>query len=204
MLFKLFNVKPGLQRDWTQLDRVDQNVGRLLDKLERQGKLDNTLIFFASDNGACAEEPNVKGRSTDIKDFGTVASYESVGTDWATVQNTPLRFWKNYTHEGGICTPLIAHWPDQMKETGEYCREPVHFIDIMATFVDVSGADYPESFKGSRITPMQGTSLQPAFQGLSIQRTKPLYWKWKKGGGMRQEDSKAVFWDEEWELFCRD
>ncbi len=182
------------------LDRVDQNIGRVLDKLEKQGKLENTLIFFASDNGACAEEPDVPGRSKDIHDFGTVSSYEVVGQDWATVQNTPLRYWKNYSHEGGICTPLIAFWPGHIKKGG-FNREPVHFIDIMPTLVEIAGAEYPETFNGTRITPMQGTSLTPAFAHRPLARQKPLYWKWKRGGGMRDEDTKAVFYDKKWELY---
>lgn len=79
------------------LDRADQNIGKIIAKLKTQGKLDNTLVLFVSDNGACAEMPIVENRSTNIEDFGGVASYEVVGKNWATVQNTPLRNWKNYT-----------------------------------------------------------------------------------------------------------
>lgn len=183
------------------LDRVDQNIGRILEKLKAQGKLDNTLIMFASDNGACAEGANAKFASTKLEDFGTVASYETVGEDWATVQNTPLRFWKNYTHEGGICTPLVAYWPGQIKNGGGFYREPVHFIDIMSTVVDLSGATYPQTFRGASVTPMQGTSLRPAFGNQPLQRQKPLYWKWSRGGGIRDDDTKAVFYNDEWELY---
>jgi arylsulfatase len=183
------------------LDRVDQNVGRLVEKLRQQGKLENTLIMFASDNGACAEETKPAVMSDKIEDFGTVASYETVGEEWATVQNTPLRYWKNYSHEGGICTPLIAHWPGHMQNRGGFYRQPVHFIDIMSTLVDITGADYPDTFTGNQITPMQGTTLVPAFHQRPIKRNKPLYWKWHKGGGIREEDTKAVFYDQEWELY---
>ncbi|MBD3377868.1 sulfatase-like hydrolase/transferase [candidate division KSB1 bacterium] len=183
------------------LDRVDQNIGRLLNKLEQQGKLDNTLIFFASDNGACAEGASAQFASTEIEDFGNADSYEVVGEDWATVQNTPLRFWKNWTHEGGICTPLVAFWADHIKKTGGFYREPVHFIDMMATFVDLTEAHYPETFNQMTVTPMQGTSILPALQDQPLQRDKPLYWKWRRGGGMRDDDTKAVFYDEKWELY---
>jgi arylsulfatase len=183
------------------IDRVDQNIGRMLDKLRTQGKLDNTLIMFASDNGGCAESSNAEVKSTDIKEFGKVGSYETVGKNWATVQNTPLRYWKNYSHEGGINTPFIVSWPAGIKERGGFYREPAHFIDVMATLVDVTGARYPETLNDQVIVPMQGVSLQPAFENQSLQREKPIFWQWNKGGAIRIGDMKAVFYNDTWELF---
>jgi arylsulfatase len=183
------------------IDRIDQNIGRVLDKLRAQGKLDHTLIMFASDNGACAEEAGASVKSDDINEFGKVGSYETVGQNWATVQNTPMRYWKNYSHEGGNNTPFIVSWPEKIKEVGGFCREPVHFIDVMATLVDLTGATYPESFKEQEIIPMQGTSLLPAFDNRPLNREKPLYWQWKKGGAVRDGDMKAVFFSGAWELF---
>jgi arylsulfatase len=183
------------------IDRVDQNIGRMLDKLRIQGKLDNTLIMFASDNGGCAESSNAEVKSTDIKEFGKVGSYETVGKNWATVQNTPLRYWKNYSHEGGINTPFIVSWPAGIKERGGFYREPAHFIDVMATLVDVTGARYPETLNDQVIVPMQGVSLQPAFENQSLQREKPIFWQWNKGGAIRIGDMKAVFYNGTWELF---
>ena len=182
------------------LDRADQNIGRIIAKLKVQGKLDNTLIMFASDNGACAEMPNVKNRSTAIEDFGTVASYEVVGKEWATVQNTPLRYWKNYTQEGGICTPFIVSWPKGIKTRGVISQEYGHFIDIMPTLVELTGAKYPEEQNGKKVIPMQGISLVPAFEGKELTRNEPLYWQWSKGGGIRKDDMKAVFWGDNWEF----
>jgi arylsulfatase len=183
------------------LDRVDQNVGRILDKLRKQDRLDNTLIFFASDNGGCAEGTGAKVKSTKIEDFGKVASYETVGKNWATVQNTPFRFWKNYSHEGGICTPLIVKWSGKISKPGSFCREPVHFIDVMSTLVDITGAVYPKIHKGKPVTPMQGTSILPALQGNSIERELPLFWQWKRGGGVREGNMKAVLWNGKWEIY---
>ena len=97
------------------LDRVDQNIGKVLDKLREQGRLDNTLIFFASDNGACAETTGANVVSMAPEDVGKVASFDTVGEDWAIIQNTPFRYYKNYSHEGGICTPFIAYWPKGLK-----------------------------------------------------------------------------------------
>lgn len=183
------------------LDRVDQNIGKVISKIKQQGKLKNTLFFFASDNGACAEGAKAKNQSTDIKDFGKINSYEVVGKQWATVQNTPLRFWKNYSYEGGICTPLIVSGAGMIKKPGTFCRQPVHFIDIMATLVDLTKAEYPESHNNHPVTPMQGTSILPALNGKKIEREKPLYWQWARGGAIRQGDIKAVFNNKKWELY---
>ena len=183
------------------VDSVDQNVGRLLDKLEEQGKRENTLIMFASDNGACAENANAKISSTRIEDFGTLASYETVGRSWATVQNTPLRNWKNYSHEGGIGTPFVLSWPARIKNVGGFYREPAHFIDIMPTLVELSGATYPDTFDGAPITPMQGISLTPAFDQQPLNRPQPIFWEWRRGGAIREGNTKAVFLGTTWELF---
>jgi arylsulfatase A-like enzyme len=183
------------------LDRVDQNVGKILNKLRSQGKLDNTLIMFASDNGGCAESAKARVKSTELEDFGSVSSYETVGKHWATVQNTPLRNWKNYSHEGGIRTPFIVTWPARIKDRGGFYHEPAHLIDIMATLVDLTGAEYPEAFEGQAVTPMQGVSLLPAFDQQPLLRAQPLYFQWGKGGAVRDGDWKAVFWADQWELF---
>lgn len=163
--------------------------------------LDPTLILFASDNGACAEESGAHIKSDDIDEFGKVGSYETVGQNWATVQNTPMRYWKNYSHEGGINTPFIVSWPEKIKEVGGFYREPAHFIDVMPTLVDLSGATYPVTFNGQVITPMQGTSLLLAFEKQPLARENPLFWQWKKGGAVRVGAIKAVFFSGKWELF---
>jgi len=183
------------------LDRADQNIGRVLAKLKEQGKLENTLIMFASDNGACAEPSRAAVRSTRIEDFGTVASYETVGQAWATVQNTPLRYWKTYTHEGGIRTPFIINWPGKIKNAGGFYHGTAHFIDIMATLVELTGATYPDTFNGEPVVPMQGISLLPAFDNKPLVRNKPLFWQFGRGGGVRDGNMKAVYYRKKWELF---
>jgi arylsulfatase len=183
------------------LDRVDQNIGKILAKLKAQGKLENTLIMFASDNGGCAEGAGAKIKSTKLEDLGTVASYEAVGKNWATVQNTPLRNWKNYSHEGGIRTPFIVSWQAGIKNGGGFCHEPAHFIDIMSTLVDLTGASYPKTFSGKAVIPMQGVSLLPAFEKKPVVREQPLFFQWSNGGAVRDGDWKAVFWGKRWELF---
>lgn len=183
------------------LDRVDQNIGKLLDKLRQQGRLDNTLVFFASDNGACAETTGANVVSMAPEDVGKVASFDTVGEDWAIIQNTPFRYYKNYSHEGGICTPFIAYWPRGLRNPGSFNREPAHFIDIMSTVVDVGKASYPKWHHGTAITPMQGVSLLPALEGKPLKRGKPIFWQWKQGAAIRDGNYKAVRWGEDWELY---
>lgn len=187
------------------LDRVDQNIGRILAKLKEQNKLENTLIMFAADNGGCAERAGAKIKSDKIEDFGKVASYETVGRNWATVQNTPLRKWKNYSHEGGIRTPFIIYWPGKITNPGGFSHEPGHLIDIMPTLVELTGAQYPEKVKGNEIYPMQGISILETLKGNQLKREKPIFWQWSKGGGIRAGDMKAVFWSKDnekrWELY---
>ena len=188
------------------LDRADQNIGRVLDKLRAQGQLQNTLIFFASDNGAEAGDSQAVNRSTRLEDFGTVASFEAVGQDWATVQNTPLRYWKNFAHEGGVRTPFIVTWPGKIGNPGGLYHEPAHFFDVMPTLVELTGATYPSELNGSKVFPMQGISLRPALENKPLAREKPIYWHWDDWqsdiwGGMREGEWKAVFWNENWELF---
>ena len=178
------------------IEHVDRSVGEIISKLKSQGKYENTLIMFASDNGACAEGSRAKTKSTKIEDFGNVASFETVGKSWATVQNTPLRNWKNYSHEGGIRTPFIVHWPGKINTPGSFNHTPIHFIDIMSTLVDITKAKYP-----SDVTPMQGTSIAPTFSDHKLNRSQPLFWQWKIGGGVRDNNWKAVFWGKKWELF---
>ncbi len=114
------------------------------------------------------------------------------GRGWATVSNTPFREYKHWVHEGGISTPLIAHWPDKIKRQGELERTPGHLIDLMATAVDVSGATYPKEFHdGQSIKPMEGKSLVPAFLGQPIER-EAIYWEHEGNRAVRVGDYKLV------------
>lgn len=170
------------------IDRLDQNIGRLIAKLVETGRVDDILILFVSDNGASAEIVNIED---DYGEIGSMTRWSSLGQSWANVSNTPFRYYKNYSFEGGINTPLIATWPCEI-EHGSFSRFPGHFIDIMATLVDISGAEYPEVFNGDNITPMQGLSLLPAFMGKDKQRKQPLFWEWRNGQAVREGDWKLV------------
>lgn len=122
---------------------------------------------------------------------GPADTYISYGKAWANASNTPFRLYKHWVHEGGISSPLIAHWPEKIKRHGEYERQPGHLIDLMATCVDVSGAKYPTEFQGHAIQPMEGKSLVPAFEGRSIER-EALYWEHEGNRAIRQGKWKLV------------
>ena len=145
------------------VERLDENIGRVIDVLRKQGRLDNTLILFLSDNGACAETPTkrVKNYSADVP-VGGVESYESYGQGWACVGNTPLRKYKQDSFEGGICTAMVAHWPGGIQSPGRINREPVHLIDIMPTIAALSGAKSPANIPGVSIVPtFENKPLKP-------------------------------------------
>src|SRR4029077_9919607 len=144
-----------------QIDRMDRNVGGILDSLRRTGREQDTLILFLADNGGCAEDlpagrlknnspkqsrdgpPRPSGNAPAILPGGedTFASY---GVGWANASNTPFRRYKHWVHEGGIATPLIAHWAAGIDKPGTLTHQSGHIIDMMATCVDVAGARYPE------------------------------------------------------------
>jgi arylsulfatase len=168
---------------------MDASVGRLVEGLEKRGVLDNTLILFLSDNGGNAESGptgTLKGEPP-----GAAGSTVFCGQSWATLQNTPFRRYKHYNHEGGISTPLIAHWPAGIAAKGELRHQPGHLIDIMATCSDVGGAPYPKEASGRPILPMEGRSLAPAFANKAIQRDA-LYWEHEGNAAVRVGDHKLV------------
>ncbi len=122
---------------------------------------------------------------------GPEDTYISYGKGWANVSNTPFREYKHWVHEGGISTPLIAHWPAGIRRRGELEHQPGHLIDIMATCVEVSGAKYPSEYKGNAITPLEGLSLVPAFRGELLNRDA-LYWEHEGNRAVRVGDWKVV------------
>jgi arylsulfatase len=179
------------------IDRLDQNIGRLQAKLKELDVDDNTLIIFVSDNGASAENVTLDGTG----EIGSMTRWTSLRKDWANVSNTPLRFYKNYSFEGGIKTPMIAYWPEGLKNKNTISETPLHFIDFMSTFADLIGAEYPTQFREQEIQPMQGISFLPLLQGEKVERSKPLFWEWKAGRAVRDGDWKLVFYKKEWSLY---
>ncbi len=133
---------------------------------------------------------------------GPADTYIAYGKPWANVSNTPFRFYKHWVHEGGISSPLIVHWPKQVKRAGEFESQAGHLIDIMATCVDVAGAEYPKNRNGKRIKPMEGVSLVPAFAGEDLGR-KAIYWEHEGNRAVRVGKWKLVAAGEKgkWELY---
>ena len=125
---------------------------------------------------------------------GGADTYHGYGKAWANVSNTPFREYKHWVHEGGISTPLVAHWPKGIsaKLRGKFEHQPAHLIDLMATCVDLAKADYPKEVKGQKIVPMQGVSLNPPFSGKAIKREDPIYWEHEGNRAIRIGKWKLV------------
>ena len=177
------------------VDRLDQNLGRLVDYLEERNVLDNTLIMICSDNGAC---PFERSRDLGIPPWegGSFLLYDA---SWATVGNTPLKHYKQTQHEGGISSPLVIYWPGKVKNPGSWERSPGHLIDIMATCIDASGASYPEK---EGIEPLQGKSLLPLIEGGARSGHEELYFTFRDCHALRMGDWKLVnFYGFRWELY---
>jgi len=123
---------------------------------------------------------------------GGADSYHGYGREWANVSNTPFREYKHWVHEGGISTPLVAHWPRGIAARGELRHQPGHLIDLMATAVDLAGAKYPAELNGERITPLEGVSLRAAFEGKPLPRTQPIFFEHEGNRAAREGDWKLV------------
>ena len=233
------------------IDNMDQGIGRIIQTLKDKGELDNTLIFFLQDNGACAEtygfnrsgDDTIKVNPLEIKPYppgylqtdmeplqtrdgrpvrvgygvypGPADTYVGYDKSWANASNTPFRMFKHWTNEGGISTPLIVHWPLGFKAKNEFRWQPGQLPDIMATCIDVAGANYPEIFNGNKIIPFEGTSLQPAFGNKELPN-HTLFWEHEGNRAIRKGKwklvSEAWFWPmmldsinvlpiEKWELY---
>ena len=180
------------------VDRLDQNVGKLIQVLENEGILDNTLILFFSDNGGC---PNARNDTPEIEP-GNRNSFVAYGKSWANVSNTPYRLYKAMEHEGGLLTPLIAHWPEGLNQPGLITHEPAHIIDIMAICLEVTGADYPQEFRGEAVPEMVGLSFLPQLQGESAPPDRWLFWEHEGNKAVRRGSWKLVKrHKQEWELY---
>ncbi len=180
------------------VDRMDQEIGRVIDLLKKNGQFDNTLILFLSDNGASAEIM-VRGDGHDPHaECGTGATFLSLGAGWSTMANTPHRRHKTWVHEGGISTPFIMHWPQGIAAKDEFRKAPAHVVDLLPTFLEVAG----QKFNTPDAPPLPGVSLQPMFAKESLIKREPIWWLHEGNKALRDGQWKLVSnKDGAWELY---
>ena len=184
------------------VDRMDREVGRLVQQLKNMNAFENTLIFFASDNGASAEIMVRDGGHDPKAEPGSAATYLCLGPGFSSACNTPFRRHKTWVHEGGISTPLIVHWPAGIKARGELRHTSGHVIDFVPTILDVLKIDKPRTWEGEAIPPAPGRSLVPAFEkDVTIDRDS-LWWLHEGHRAIRVGDWKLVAAKgDAWELY---
>ena len=173
-----------------QVDNLDQGIGRIVETLKKNNLLENTVIFFLSDNG-CSSLQVSRGESKATEDIGSPVSFESVGKSWANVSNTPFRMFKTWEHEGGIAAPFIVHWPRGIKAKNQFRDQMCHVIDLMPTILELSGAEYPEEYKNNKIIPYEGISLVNSFNDITS-KARTLYWEHNANRGIHDGDWKLV------------
>jgi arylsulfatase A-like enzyme len=185
------------------VDRMDREIGRVLGQLRAMNTLDNTLIFFLSDNGASAEIM-VRGDGHDPKaECGTGATFLSIGPGWSTMCNTPFRRHKTWVHEGGISTPLIVQWPKGIGARGELRHTPGHVIDLAPTILEAAGGKRFETWKGRPVPPPPGKSLVPVFAKDGTVAHDSFWWLHEGNRALRAGNWKIVAAGKNgpWELY---
>jgi arylsulfatase A-like enzyme len=188
------------------VDRMDREIGRVLDQLRAMGAWDDTLILFLSDNGASAEIMVRDDGHDPSAPAGSAATHLCLGPGWSTVANTPFRRHKTWVHEGGIATPLIAHWPRGIAARGELRHDPGHVIDFVPTILDAAGIPRPdpgrEDGPKGPVPPFPGQSLLPAFARDGSVTRAALWWEHEGNRAIRVGDRKLVAAkNTPWELY---
>ncbi len=186
------------------ITRMDLEIGRVIQQLKDMGEYENTLILFASDNGASAEQI-IRGDGHDPEaPMGSADSYLCLGPGWSTAANTPFRFHKHWTHEGGTASPLIVHWPEGISAQGELRHDPTHFIDFVPTVLDLVGHGETASVKQNQEPERPGLSLLDAFKKDGSVKHESLWWYHKGNRAIRMGDWKLSGRkgkDGKWELY---
>ncbi|GET28033.1 arylsulfatase [Prolixibacter sp. SD074] len=197
------------------VDHVDQGVGKIIAALKKNGQYENTIIFVLSDNGASYERGYPPGfdrpgftRDSTIIEYnsdhpGTETTWDYIGRAWASASNTPFRYWKKESYEGGSATPFIIHWPARLSGlAGTLNRGVAHVIDILPTCLDVAGAAYPDSINGEKTPKLEGKSLMPLILAKTKVLHDTLYWEHEGGRAIRIGDWKmSALPRHHWELF---
>jgi arylsulfatase A-like enzyme len=198
------------------VERMDRGVGRILAKIRETGIEQNTLVIFFSDNGACDEvihpeyydvpsrtrdgRPVKSGNSDHSVFAGPNDVWQSYGVPWANVSATPFRLYKHFVHEGGIATPFIGYWPGVIK-SNTVTAQLGHVTDLMATFVELSGAHHPATYNGQAIQQLEGKSLLPIFEGNQRDERTPIFWEHEGNCAVRDGKWKLVSrHGQKWEL----
>lgn len=191
------------------VERVDYNIGRILEKLEALGVGKNTYVFFLSDNGASHEyafpfwkqtpEVTAAVKPLTAEDPASFVSYEY---NWANVSNTPFRAFKHWEAEGGISTPFIAYAPGSI-QPNTFQHKPTHVIDIQPTLFELAGVKYPKEYKGNKLLPQEGISFSPSFKNKEYKDHEVIYWEHEGNRVVRKGDWKIVsfFPENKWELY---
>ena len=202
-----------------QVTAMDRGIGKLVESLEKTGRLENTLLFFTIDNGGCHVEyrQDRKGSYLPAKTRdgrpvrpgnlpsimpGPEDTYQSYGYGWANASNTPYRMFKQYDHEGGIRTPMIAHWPRGIKNSGTLVQGVSHLVDILPTVMEVTETKVPTELRGKQTIGRDGLSLAAAFRDEALPDTRTLFFSHAKGRALRHGKWKLVSRDRKtWELY---
>lgn len=192
------------------VDRMDQGIGRIIDKIRIRGVLDNTLFVFFSDNGGSQEEIQahfgwvrgvmpektrdgrvIRGGNDPSVMPGPETTFQSVGHVWGNVNNTPFRYGKVRVHEGGIASPLIVHWPAGIPDRGGLRHQLTHVIDLLPTCSELAGTKYPAEYQGRATERLDGLSLIPTFQNRALERDS-LFFEMGGNRAVRKGKWKAV------------
>ena len=181
------------------IDRLDQEIGRLLGNIRDAGELENTLVIFVSDNGASPYDRRNAGKALEPSDPSTTWN---LGTGWAWMCNSPFRFYKQNQFEGGIASPAIVSWPVGLKaKAGSVTNVPAHLIDVLPTLAQASGSPITQTWPGRDLAPLAGVDLGPVLAGGTLPN-RPLYFLYDTDRGVREGDWKLVsFQSDPWELY---
>ena len=200
------------------VDRMDQGIGKVIAKLKAAGEYENTVIFFLADNGASAERGFKPGfdRPGQTRSGGEIIypnqkydrpgpekTWGYLGDAWAGAINSPFRYWKIQSFEGGICTPLIVHWPDGLKKKENSLNKGVgHVMDILPTCMELAGANFPERINRETTEGVTGRSILPLLYKNAKSTNDTLFWEHEGGRAARLGDWKiAALRNKDWELF---
>ena len=185
------------------IDRMDREIGRVVEQVKAMGAYENTVIVFVSDNGASAEQIIRGDRHNPAAAPGSWRSYLCLGPGWSTAANTPFRLHKSWVHEGGIASPLIVHWSAGIRTGGGLRRNPGHFVDLLPTIVELAGGKVSDTWKGKPVPPLAGRSLAPALAKDESVPHEYIYFHHSGNRAIRVGDWKLVSAGRKgpWELY---